>query len=230
VRAEATRPARTAARRPPGERPVTTGDRHAAWPRLPDLGFAPLSAKAAWRRCSDQQMHLLFWVERVLRKGRTVEPDLDGRVREALAIFADEISAHRYLERVLWPGGVCCPRCGDHRRVSELNGTSTRIGTYKCYQCRKIFSILHGTLMSASQVPAHKWLQAMYLTEGGIKPMRAHHLSRILNVSVKTAASMMRRIGDAREPASGFDSKGEAAGPAIDVSTPTGRRSRPWPA
>ena len=117
-----------------------------------------------------------------------------NRVREALSLFADELSALRYLEQILWANGVCCPRCGHHGKVGKLNGATTRVGTYKCYKCRKTFSVLHGTLLSASHVPAHKWLQAMYLTEGGTKPMRAHRLGRILNVSFKTAASMMRRL------------------------------------
>jgi len=120
-----------------------------------------------------------------------------NEVREAFALFADELSALRYLERILWPNGVCCPHCGELGKVGKLNGASTRVGTCKCYACRKIFSVLHGTLMSQSHVPAHKWLQAMYLTEGGTKPMRAHHLQRILNVSFKTAASMMRRLESA---------------------------------
>lgn len=125
-----------------------------------------------------------------------MESELDRKSREALAMFADEVSAHRYLERVLWPNGVDCPRCGTSARVRKLDGASTRAGTYKCYGCRKTFSLLHGTVMSSSHVPAHKWLQAIYLTDGGTKPMRPYHLHRILNVSFKTAASMMRRIGE----------------------------------
>lgn len=117
-----------------------------------------------------------------------------NHAREALAPFADELSAIRYLEQILWAGGIRCPRCGHQEKVGKLNGESTRLGTYKCYKCRKTFSVLHGTLLSASHVPAHKWLQAMYLTEGGTKPMRAHRLGRILNVSFKTAASIMRRL------------------------------------
>ena len=117
--------------------------------------------------------------------------------REALALFADELSALHYLEGLLWPNGVSCPHCGSAGKVGKLNGETTRLGTYKCYVCRKHFSVLHGTLMSASHVPAHKWLQAIYLTEGGTKLMRPFHLHRILNVSFKTAASMMRRIGEA---------------------------------
>jgi len=115
-------------------------------------------------------------------------------VRETLSLFADELSALDYLERILWPDGVCCPHCGQVGKVGKLNGASTRVGTCKCYHCRKTFSVLHGTLMSNSHVPAHKWLQAIYLTEGGTRPMRANHLCRILDVSFKTAVSMMRRL------------------------------------
>jgi transposase-like protein len=137
-------------------------------------------------------------VEGISGKDGAVEPGLDHEVREALAMFADELSAHRYLERMLWPDGVCCPRC-DSTRVGKLNGASTRLGTYKCYGCRKAFSLLHGTMMGSSHVPAHKWLQAIYLTECGTRPMRPHHLQQILNVSSKTASSMMRRIAEAAD-------------------------------
>lgn len=120
-------------------------------------------------------------------------------VGEAFARFADEASAHRYLERLLWPDGVSCPHCGDNKRIGKLNGASTRIGTFKCYACRKSFGVTHGTLLSSSHVPAHKWLQAIYLTDGGTKQMRPHHLQQILNVSFKTASAMMRRLSEAAE-------------------------------
>jgi transposase-like protein len=126
------------------------------------------------------------------------EPKLDPNIREALAMFADEISAHRYLERLRWPDGVWCPHCRG-AKVGKLEGASTRLGTYKCYSCRKQFSLLHGTVMSASHVPTHKWLQALYLTECAAKPMRTLDLCRILNVSFKTASSMMRRISEAAD-------------------------------
>lgn len=135
-------------------------------------------------------------------------------------MFADELSAHRYLERLLWPSGMYCPHCGSHR-VGKLKGSSTRLGTRKCYGCRKTFSIVHGTLMSGSHVPLHKWLQAIYLTECGMQPMRAHHLCQILNVSPKTAASMTRRIGEA---ANDLRSASTSRAPSVAPLSP---RSRP---
>jgi transposase-like protein len=134
-----------------------------------------------------------------------MNPDRKEQIREALALFADELSAHRYLENLLWPNGVCCPHCGNHGRVGKLNGSSTRVGTYKCYNCRKTFSVTHGTLMSSSHVPAHKWLQAIYLTEGGTQPMRPHHLQQILNVSFKTASAMIRRLSEAAATLDGLE-------------------------
>lgn len=119
------------------------------------------------------------------------------KIREALALFSDELSAHRYLESLLWPTGVRCPHCDNQGKIGKLNGNSTRVGTYKCYACRKTFSVTYGTLMSSSHVPAHKWLQAIYLTEGGTRPMRPHHLQQILDVSFKTASAMIRRLSAA---------------------------------
>jgi transposase-like protein len=118
-------------------------------------------------------------------------------VRETLARFSDELSAQRYLESILWPDGIVCPHCCGRERIGKLNGSSTRVGAYKCYACRKSFSVTHGTIFRSSHVPIHKWLQAIYLTHGGTKAIEAHYLQQILNVSFKTAASMIGRLSEA---------------------------------
>ena len=125
--------------------------------------------------------------------------DLDEEflVREALERFSNELSAHRYLEGIIWPNGAVCPHCGGTERIGKLNGASTRLGTYKCYGCRRSFTVTHGTLFMSSHVPVHKWLQAIYLTGGGTKNIRPHHLQQILNVSFKTASFILRRISEA---------------------------------
>ena len=115
-----------------------------------------------------------------------------------IAAFADELSAHRYLEVLLWPNGPVCPSRGaGGRRVGKLDGASTRIGAHKCYACRKVFSIVYGTLFEKSHVPLHKWLQAIYLTNGGATPVRPYHLAQIINVSSKTATNMLKKLDDA---------------------------------
>jgi len=69
-------------------------------------------------------------------------------------IFHDEDAARAHLERVLWPQGPVCPRCGvTGDRITKLQGKSTRPGVYKCKDCRKPFSVTVGTVMERSHIP-----------------------------------------------------------------------------
>jgi transposase-like protein len=80
--------------------------------------------------------------------------------------FHDEDAAFAYVEARVWPEGPTCPHCGGVERISKMRGNSTRKGLYKCYQCRKPFTVRMGTIFESSHVPLHLWLQAMYLIAG----------------------------------------------------------------
>ena len=60
--------------------------------------------------------------------------------------FHDEQAAYDYVEARLWPNGPTCPRCGEHERVTKMQGKSTRMGTYKCRACRKPFTVKVSTM------------------------------------------------------------------------------------
>lgn len=109
--------------------------------------------------------------------------------------FRDESSATQFVQRRLWPDGSICPHCGTSKGIGTLRGSSTQHGTYKCYRCRKIFSVRLGTLFESSNVPLHKWLRAIYLC--GYDAVTSSRLSTILGVSFKTASFMRDRIHSA---------------------------------
>jgi transposase-like protein len=111
--------------------------------------------------------------------------------------FHNEEAAYRYVESRLWPEGPVCPHCGGVERISKMQGKSTRIGTYKCYQCRKPFTVKIGTIFEASHVPLNVWLQAMYLIAGSKKGISSNQLHRTLGVTLKTAWFMSHRIREA---------------------------------
>jgi len=111
--------------------------------------------------------------------------------------FHDEEAAYAYVEARVWPQGPVCPHCGGVDRVGKMGGKSTRIGTYKCYQCRKPFTVKIGTIFEASHVPMNLWLQAMYLIAGSKKGISSNQLHRILGVTLKTAWFMSHRIREA---------------------------------
>ena len=111
--------------------------------------------------------------------------------------FHDEEAAYAYVEARIWPNGPVCPHCGGVERIGKMGGKSTRVGTYKCYQCRKPFTVKIGTIFEASHVPMRLWLQAMYLIAGSKKGISSNQLHRVLGVTLKTAWFMSHRIREA---------------------------------
>ncbi len=111
--------------------------------------------------------------------------------------FHNERAAYAYVEARVWPQGPVCPHCGGYERISLMGGKSTRIGAYKCYQCRKPFTVKVGTIFESSHVPLRFWLQAMFLMASSKKGISANQLHRTLGVTLKTAWFMAHRIREA---------------------------------
>jgi transposase-like protein len=108
-----------------------------------------------------------------------------------------EIAAYRWVEAQIWPNGPVCPHCGGVDRISPMKGKTTRVGLYKCYQCRKPFTVKVGTVFEDSHVPMRVWLQAMVLLCSSKKGISSNQLHRVLGVSLKTAWFMSHRIREA---------------------------------
>jgi transposase-like protein len=108
-----------------------------------------------------------------------------------------EAAAYAWVEARVWPNGPVCPHCGGVERIGKMAGNATRIGLYKCYQCRKQFTVKVGTVFEASHVPMNLWLQAMYLLCSSKKGISSNQLSRTLGVTLKTAWFMSHRIREA---------------------------------
>jgi transposase-like protein len=129
-------------------------------------------------------------------------------ILEAKAL-QDETAAYAWVEDRIWPNGPVCPHCGGVERISKMGGKSTRIGTYKCYQCRKPFTVKVGTVFEDSHVPMRLWLQAMFLLCSSKKGISSNQLHRTLGVTLKTAWFMSHRIREAMRVV-GFEPMGGA--------------------
>jgi transposase-like protein len=112
-------------------------------------------------------------------------------------VLQNETAALAWVEARVWPNGPVCPHCGGFDRIGKMKGKATRIGLYKCYQCRKQFTVKVGTVFEDSHVPMHLWLQAMYLLCSSKKGISSNQLSRTLGVTLKTAWFMSHRIREA---------------------------------
>lgn len=113
------------------------------------------------------------------------------------AHFHNEAAAYKFVEARVWPNGRSCPHCGSMERTGPLAGKSTRIGVYKCYDCRKPFTVKVGTIFESSHVPLRLWLQAIFLIASSKKGISSNQLHRTLGVTLKTAWFMSHRIREA---------------------------------
>jgi transposase-like protein len=123
------------------------------------------------------------------------------------AHFHDEKAAYAFVESRIWPNGPVCPKCGGVERIGKMGGKSTRIGAYKCYQCRKPFTVKVGTVFEASHVPMRHWLQAMFLMSSSKKDISSNQLHRTLGCTLKTAWFISHRIREAMR-VTGFEPMG----------------------
>jgi transposase-like protein len=114
--------------------------------------------------------------------------------------FQNEKAAFAYVEAHLWADGRSCPHCGVLGQSSAMNGKSTRPGLYKCYACRKPFTVRMGTIFEGSHLALHLWLQVMHLMCASKKGISTRQIQRMLNCSMKTAWFLTHRIREAMAP------------------------------
>jgi transposase-like protein len=78
-----------------------------------------------------------------------------------------------------------------------MEGKSHRAGVYQCNTCLSPFSVTVGTVMESSHIPLHKWVLAFHLMAASKKGMSSSQLSRMLDVTYKTAWFLSHRIREA---------------------------------
>jgi transposase-like protein len=111
--------------------------------------------------------------------------------------FHDEQAAYDYIEARLWKDGRDCPHCGVVGQSGKLKGKSTRIGVWKCYACRKPFTVKVNTVFEGSNIKLHIWLQAIHLLASSKKGFSANQFSRTLGISLKAGWFIGHRLREA---------------------------------
>jgi len=111
--------------------------------------------------------------------------------------FQNEAAAFAYVETRLWPNGPVCHHCGETESIGRLAGKTTRPGLYKCYACRKPFTVRMGTIFESSHLPLHLWLQVIHLMCASKKGIASRQVQRMLQCSMKTAWFLTHRIREA---------------------------------
>ena len=114
--------------------------------------------------------------------------------------FSNEDNAREFVEKLRWPDGPVCPRCGAMDKIYKLQGKSTRPGLWKCKGCRKPFTAKMRSIFEDSKIPMHMWMYAVHLMCSSKKGLSAYQFHRMTatfygrKVSYRTAWFMFHRI------------------------------------
>ncbi|WP_165861227.1 transposase [Paenibacillus paeoniae] len=96
-----------------------------------------------------------------------------------------------FLERMKWPTGFSCNGCG-HRSAYKIITRSVPL--YECRKCRYQQSLTSHTIMHKSRTSLRKWLFVFYLVGKSEHSVNAVQLSELINITYKTAWSMLNKI------------------------------------
>lgn len=104
--------------------------------------------------------------------------------------FADEQACLSYVERIRWPEGFVCPRCGG----TEEPYRSSR-GRLMCRGCRYQCTVTAGTVFDKTRTPLRTWLAAAWYLTNQKHGVSALGLKRVLGLgSYQTSWTMLHRF------------------------------------
>lgn len=130
-----------------------------------------------------------------LMRRRSMDPrGFPTSLPEFQVAFPDDAACRRYLEKLRWPDGFVCPKCGlanDPYRQDASRGASV----LKCRECKANVSLTAGTLMQGTHTPLSTWFWAAYLVVTGTPGMSAVQFQRQLGLNrYETAFQILHKL------------------------------------
>ena len=104
--------------------------------------------------------------------------------------FPDNDACLRYLQRLRWPEGFVCPKCG----VVGEPYRSTR-GRLVCSSCRHQVTVTAGTIFDKTRTPLTSWFAATWYVTNQKNGVSALGLKQVLGLgSYQTAWTMLHKL------------------------------------
>lgn len=108
--------------------------------------------------------------------------------------FPDQEACIEHLERIRWKGEVVCPHCEGKSVVRNKEDGLSRVGRYKCRECKASFKVTCGTVFHRTKIPLQKWFMAIAIVVNAKKSVSSCQLARDLELNQKTAWYIQTRI------------------------------------
>ena len=108
-----------------------------------------------------------------------------------------EKDCRAYMERIRWPEGPVCPKCGakEPYRINRKSRTKNKVRSlYKCRECGRQFTVTVGTMFEGSKIPLRKWLAAIYIMCAFKRGISAYDIHVQTRITYKTAWHICHRV------------------------------------
>jgi transposase-like protein len=116
---------------------------------------------------------------------------------EAVRHYSDEQVCIDTVAALRWPNGrPICPKCG----VEESDRKHYWLAAqkrWKCYACRKQFSVKVNSLFEDSPLSLDKWLIALWMLCNCKNGVSSHEIARELGIAQKSAWHLLHRLRSA---------------------------------
>ena len=96
---------------------------------------------------------------------------------ELMENFPTAEIARKYLEDKIWDGKPQCSFCKQNEQ-SRIWTSPSKVGLYKCKDCRKKFTVIKNTVYESTKLDLRKWLYAEYLLVTARKSISSVQLSK----------------------------------------------------
>jgi len=111
---------------------------------------------------------------------------------EFQAVFPTDAACALYLEKLRWPDGFMCPKCGVKGEPYRFEATPSR---FRCRACKANTQLTAGTVMQDTRTPLSTWFWGAYLATTMTPGMSALGFQRQLGIGrYETAFQIMHKL------------------------------------
>lgn len=113
---------------------------------------------------------------------------------EAIRYYSDEQVCIDAVASLRWPNGKpICPKCGTAESDRKHYWLATQ-KRWKCYACRKQFSVKVNSVFEDSPLGLDKWMVALWMLCNCKNGVSSHEISRELGIAQQHAWHMLHRL------------------------------------
>jgi transposase-like protein len=121
-------------------------------------------------------------------------------------VLSNPLVARLEVERLRWPDGVFCPKCGSvgkswpvQSRGQQKGDDSrrrlgARPGVWKCALCRQQFTVTVGTVLEDTKLSLDCWLRLVTILCLRPQGARLQDLADALEISMRTSCKVQNRV------------------------------------